>query len=199
MSTYAVNTIRSAGEIESILEASLQSLEVSLEEVKNIDRRRVRREKKDIERGPHAQGDRAPGGHPRLLRRPIERPGMTSAKGPVFERAILPWLAVLFPHVRRSGKGFAGADYLHTGPFSIEAKNRKEMKLAAWVKQAQLDAEASGAKYPVVVHKRRFFGPQGAYVTMTLEDWVALVADLKGIELPEDLYPVSEKSGPEWA
>lgn len=124
-----------------------------------------------------------------------------SDKGAQFERDILPWLKVLFPDARRSGKGFDGSDYINTGPFSIEAKCRKDMRLAAWMKQAVMDAERNGQEYPVVVHKRRFFGPQGAYVTMPLEVWVKMLANQKGIELPEDLYPVSDEDTdrPDWA
>lgn len=126
---------------------------------------------------------------------------MSTDTGGNFERAILPWLRVLFPHVRRSGKGFEGADFINTPKFSIEAKARKAMKLAEWVKQSELDAKASGAKYPIVIHKRRFFGPQKAYVTMSLESWVEMLAAQQGIELPDDLYPVSDEDtdAPDWA
>lgn len=123
---------------------------------------------------------------------------MPYQKGRNFERDIIPWLAVLFPNVRRSGKGFPGADYIRTGPFSIEAKNHAKMELGTWVKQAQTDADAEAKPYPVVVHKRRRYGTEQAYVTMVLEDWVQMLADLRGIELPEDLYPVSEDDRPNW-
>ena len=125
---------------------------------------------------------------------------MAYQKGRTFERDLIPWLSVLFPKVRRSGKGFPGADYIRTGPFSIEAKNRKKMELGPWMKQATLDKENEAKRYAVVIHKRRGFGTYGAYVTMTLEDWVQMLADAKGIEVPEDLSPVSDEDDdmPDW-
>lgn len=123
---------------------------------------------------------------------------MSNSKGASFENAILPWLKVLFPRVRRTGIGFEGSDYSETGNFAIEAKNRKEMKLASWMKQTVLNAKRENRKYPVLIHKRRMFGPQGAYVTMPLEDWVKMLAEAKGIPLPTDLYPVTETDIPDW-
>ena len=121
-------------------------------------------------------------------------------KGFKFERDVLPWLQVLFPRARRTGRGFEGSDYTETGEWCIEAKNRKDLRLGEWMKQNDLNAKRENRKYPVVIHKRRMFGTHGAYVTMSLEKWVEMLADLQGIELPEDLYPVSEKdeSYPDW-
>ena len=121
--------------------------------------------------------------------------------GADFERAILPWLKILWPRARRNGKGFKGTDFSETEEFGIEAKKRKEMRLAAWVKQVQQDTANEQRRFPVVIHKRRMYGPQGAYVTMSLEDWVAMLATERGIELPEDLYPVSDEDTerPDWA
>lgn len=126
---------------------------------------------------------------------------MASQKGPQFERDLIPWLRVIWPHVRRSGKGFSGADFLNTGPFSIEAKNRKDLRLAEWMKQATLDAEQSGAKYPVVMHKRRFFGTHGAYVTMSVETFIRILAEAAGVDIPEDLVPLTDDTHdrPDWA
>lgn len=122
----------------------------------------------------------------------------TNPKGANFERDIMPWLKVLFPYLRRSSKGFEGSDYQRTGPFAIEAKCHKDMRLGQWMKQAQAQVVAEGKRWAVVVHKRRMFGPQGAYVTMSLEDWVEMVADIKGLELPDDLYPVSDEDEQGW-
>ena len=105
---------------------------------------------------------------------------------------------MIWPRARRTGKGFEGSDYVETDEFAIEAKNHKQMRLAQWVKQAQLAAKRENRRFPVVVHKRRMFGPQGAYVTMSLEDWIAMLAHERGIELPEDLYPVTEDDIPDW-
>lgn len=122
----------------------------------------------------------------------------TNRKGASFERDILPWLQVLFPRIKRTGVGHEGSDYHETGPFCIEAKCRKDMRLADWMKQVVLAKSNEGRRWAVVVHKRRMFGPQGAYVTMTLEEWVDMIAHLKGIEVPEDLAPVSEYDFPDW-
>lgn len=98
------------------------------------------------------------------------------AKGTSFETAILPWLKALWPDASRTGsKSFEAGDFERTGPYIIEAKNQKEMKLAAWVKQVTLAALRVGAWFPIVVHKRRMFGPQGSYVTMTLETFVKVI------------------------
>ena len=124
----------------------------------------------------------------------------TNRKGADFERDILPWIKVLWPKARRSGVGFDGSDYINTDQASIEAKCRKDMRLGTWFKQAKVNAINEGKRWPVVIHKRRHFGAHQAYVSMTLEDWVEMLADARGIELPEDLYPVSEQDDvPDWS
>lgn len=115
-------------------------------------------------------------------------------KGTSFETAILPWLRAIWPAARRTGSAdYGGGDFEFTEDFLIEAKNQKELRLGPWMKQAQRAAQRNGKRFPVVIHKRRTFGPQGAYVTMSLEDWVAALLVAAGQELPPLLNPVSEK------
>jgi hypothetical protein len=60
---------------------------------------------------------------------------------------------------------------------AVECKRHSRMDLGTWVFEAQREAEAYGAFVGVVVHKRRGKGRAGdQYVTLTLEDFVAVLA-----------------------
>lgn len=111
------------------------------------------------------------------------------AKGTSFESALVPFLRVLWPSARRTGsENYGAGDFANTWPFLIEAKNRKDMKLGEWVKQAEMACarlrEQSGTiLLPAVIHKRRFYGTHRAYVTMPLESWVASL--INAADIPE--------------
>lgn len=126
------------------------------------------------------------------------------AKGTKFETAIIPWLKVIWPNVVRTGsRDYGAGDYENTEDIIIEAKCRKDLRLAEWMKQVHNAVDRNrdkGARYGIVVHKRKFFGPQGAYVTVALEDFISILAKYRDIELPEDLYPVSDEDTdvPDW-
>lgn len=125
--------------------------------------------------------------------------GSAHRKGRDFEVDVIPWLQVLFPRIQRTGIGFNGSDYRETGPFAIEAKNHAKLALAEWMTQTLLNTKQEKRKYPVLIHKKRRYGPESAYVTMPLENWVEMICDLKGIRMPEGLAPVSDDIGiPEW-
>lgn len=115
-----------------------------------------------------------------------------------FENDVMEWLGVIFPRIQRTGIGFEGSDYRETGPFAIEAKNHARLDLSTWMKQTVLNKEREKRKYPVLIHKRRRYGTAQAYVTMPLENYVEMLADLLGIEMPDDLRPVSEWDFPAW-
>jgi len=68
--------------------------------------------------------------------------------------------------------------------YVIEAKRRKAMDLAGWVKEAQTErlnyaqhrsiaGHSRDWPYFLVVHKARGKGIGGSYVTTTLDDWLA--------------------------
>lgn len=100
------------------------------------------------------------------------------AKGTAAETAVVNYLREHgFPHVERrtlsgvNDKGdIAGIPWLVT-----EVKNHKQMQLAQWVDEAEIERENAKAKYGVVWHKRVGRTNPGLwYVTMTGEtftDW----------------------------
>ncbi|MNY46501.1 hypothetical protein D3C86_1816850 [compost metagenome] len=64
----------------------------------------------------------------------------------------------------------------------IECKDVARLNLAGWVDEADIERGHDDAAVGVVVHKRRGYGPAamgGTYVTMTLDDLVALLIGSK--------------------
>ena len=123
----------------------------------------------------------------------------TNRKGNQFMREIEPYVQAIWPRAQRKGRGFAGNDFTDTGDFGIEAKNHARMQLGTWMAQAETNTKAEHRRFPVVIHKRRRFSASRAYVTMPLEDFFAMLADLKGVELPADIDPVSDETDtPDW-
>lgn len=60
----------------------------------------------------------------------------------------------------------------------IECKDVARMDLAGWVTEADIERGNDDAAVGMVAHKRRGYGPAamgGTYVTMTLDDLVALL------------------------
>lgn len=61
----------------------------------------------------------------------------------------------------------------------VECKNCKEMRLAEWVDEAEVERGNDDAEYGVVVHHRKGRGAKSmgeSYCTMTLETFAAIVA-----------------------
>jgi hypothetical protein len=61
----------------------------------------------------------------------------------------------------------------------IECKDVARLNLSGWVDEADIERGNDDAAVGLVAHKRRGYGPAqmgGTYVTMTLEDVVALLA-----------------------
>lgn len=57
-----------------------------------------------------------------------------------------------------------------------ELKNRTQMSLSEWIREAQEEAENYGAVAGIVVHKRKGKGLAGdQYVTLTLDDFLNVV------------------------
>jgi hypothetical protein len=70
-----------------------------------------------------------------------------------------------------------GDDIVWDGPASIEVKDVTRMDLAGWLRQAQDNA---GGQPAVVWHKKRgTAAAEGWYVTMSGEDFLALIGTLK--------------------
>ena len=69
-----------------------------------------------------------------------------------------------------------GDDIVWDGPASIEVKDHAKMDLAGWLRQAQ---ENAGDDPAVVWHKKRGTADaEGWYVTMSGEDFLALIAGI---------------------
>lgn len=122
----------------------------------------------------------------------------TNAKANRFGLDVDPWIQAIWPRAQRKGRGITGCDYTDTGDVAIELKNHSRLRLGEWMKQVTLDAVREHRRFPVVIHKRRSYLAHEAYVTMTLETFITMLAEAKGIELPDDLVPVSEDDTPDW-
>lgn len=59
--------------------------------------------------------------------------------------------------------------------YVIEAKNCRDFELSDWVNQAEREAGNDDAAFWAVVHKRKQHGAEGAYVTMTADQWLRQV------------------------
>lgn len=119
-------------------------------------------------------------------------------KGRRWENETKPWIKAIWPRAQRNGIGFVGSDFRETDDFAFECKNHSRMELSTWMNQAVLNAQRESRRFPVLLHKRRRYGPAGAYVTMRLGDWFKMVAELKGVTLPEDLVDPGEDEIPDW-
>jgi hypothetical protein len=123
-----------------------------------------------------------------------------NAKGYEFEASLLPLLREFYPPLdpndpetfaKRLGKQghLDKGDFWLPGErrFTLEAKNRAQMELPAWLKQADqsarnFDLNAVG----VVVHKRKGTQkPQEQYTTMLLGDFLILTNSLSRPNLAE--------------
>ncbi|STC97635.1 hypothetical protein [Corynebacterium renale] len=112
----------------------------------------------------------------------------TSAKkaGTAFERLVADYLAnALDDRIDRrvktgaTDKGdIANVRDSHGRKIVIECKNTTRLDLAAWIREAQQEAINDQAHVGLIVHKRHGkAAPEEQWVTMTLTDLVALLAE----------------------
>jgi len=74
----------------------------------------------------------------------------------------------------RNDKG----DFANTGPFCIEAKNEKRIDLATAIKEAKVEAENAGKRFPIVATKARRKSVQDGYITMEVRTFLALLKEV---------------------
>ena len=66
-------------------------------------------------------------------------------------------------------------------PIAVECKNVTRTQLAAWVHEAHTEADNLGAAAGIIIHKRHGrSAPDCQWVTMTVADLVAILADKEG-------------------
>ncbi|MFK0290308.1 hypothetical protein ACIQU6_07475 [Streptomyces sp. NPDC090442] len=107
--------------------------------------------------------------------------------GTAFESAVREYLNEGLTDRRHMAFRKAQTGYRDTGdvdawPFTIEAKNHREINLASFVDQAEREAEAADTPFGAAVVKRRGKGAGAAYVVMSLEQFRKLRAVVLGIE-----------------
>jgi hypothetical protein len=108
------------------------------------------------------------------------------AKGTAAETAVVAYLqSVGFPYAERrasNGRNDRG-DIAGIPGLVCEVKNAARVELAQWLKEAAAEKNNDHAAWAVVWHKRRGTQFPGQwFVTMTGEDFVALLKDALGIE-----------------
>lgn len=102
-------------------------------------------------------------------------------KGTDFEsQVVLPFIKIWKPEAERrtlAGNKDKGDIYIPGEKrFVLELKCHKDMKLAAWVEEARVEAGNAGVPFGVVIHKRRGTRTPGEqYVTMPLFAFLGLV------------------------
>jgi len=112
-------------------------------------------------------------------------------KGTAAETAIVNYLRTVgFLHVeRRALNGSIDrGDIAGIPGVVIEAKNCARQELAAWVQEAETERNNDNASLGVVWHKRRGKAhPADWFVTMSGEQFTALLRELQGLPALEDI------------
>jgi hypothetical protein len=101
------------------------------------------------------------------------------AKGTRFERDVADVLADLFPGVDRQvlrGKQDRG-DIANVPGWTLECKAEKEIDLAGYMREAELEAKNAKTPYFAAIVKRRNKSVADAYVVMPLWLWLSLAHD----------------------
>lgn len=66
-------------------------------------------------------------------------------------------------------------------PIAVECKNVTRTQLASWIHEAHTEADNLGAAAGIIIHKRHGrSAPDCQWVTMTVADLVAILADKEG-------------------
>ena len=100
--------------------------------------------------------------------------------GVAYLREALEALGVPFRDIRRVAQtGQRDIGDVHADPFALEFKNERTLRLAAYVDQAEREAEAAGLPYGVAVVKRRGKGAGQGYVVMSLATFARLLAHIR--------------------
>ena len=108
-------------------------------------------------------------------------------KGTSFETQVIDYLRMRLGDDRIERRACSGANdrgdiagvYLHGKPVVLECKNRREMKLASWMEEAEEERGNADAEFAFVVHKRKGCGDKNmgkTYVTCDLETLAAIIA-----------------------
>ena len=61
--------------------------------------------------------------------------------------------------------------------WALELKNEKEFHLGTWMGEAERERDNAGTKYGVVIFPRRGKGVAGAYVLLTMDQWLKMLQD----------------------
>lgn len=77
---------------------------------------------------------------------------------------------------RRAGGRRDRGDLVGIPGWTVEAKATKALDLAQGLAEASKEQANAGAPFACVIHKRRNNAAGEAYVTMTLDTWIKLVA-----------------------
>jgi Holliday junction resolvase len=99
-------------------------------------------------------------------------------KGTAFETEVVRYLNENgYPHAER--RALVGTldkgDITGMGPeLVIECKNHKTLDFSGWLREAEAERLNANAEYGIVVAKKRGAGAAGAYVVLTLADFVRL-------------------------
>lgn len=112
-------------------------------------------------------------------------------KGTSFESMVVDWLnqrlgTDTFHRLGMGGihdEGDVWGLFSHGRRVVVECKNHARMALSEWLDEAEVERGNADALASVVVHKRRGKGWKAfgqTYVTMTLEDLVAIVTGERG-------------------
>lgn len=80
---------------------------------------------------------------------------------------------------RQVQMGHADIGDVHADPFALECKNTRQYDLAAFVEQAEREAENAGLPYGAAVVKRRGKGPGHGYVVMSLATFARVLSELR--------------------
>lgn len=101
-------------------------------------------------------------------------------KGAQYERDVAAWLCSQGRRVERRISGMANdsGDFVGIPGCVIDAKNRREMNLAAWVDQLGLEMLQADAETGVVIAKRRGVIDVGRhYAIQTVAGWHDLLVE----------------------
>ena len=105
------------------------------------------------------------------------------ARGTLFERQVADYFdqSGVFPHpVNRAPRwgSVDKGDLIGTGEVTFELKATKQMDLAGFLTEAEVESANAGTRWPVVVMKRRQKAVDQAYVLMSAETFLSILSEL---------------------